>query len=635
MTAPTDPLPLNVGLTEIYEHLDELYDRTVSVKDFGAVGDGVADDTDALNDAFITTSNDGRNCVMPAGTYKISDTLQATPHGSAFQSCHITGAGAGQWNAVYGKQTLIDATALTDRPAINIFAGRGCYLGGFQIQGSAKEIETQIAVGSMRYDSAWVTAGYRDSRYSPHCAISIDAGIGSTPPDGGYPDMTYVPSGSGSLGIVLDNLTIRRFVVGLMHNPQGGAQGDQWLLINPTIFNTKVAIAVGHAQARCGTVLGGHINRCRTAYDGQEYGQQQGAAPRFYGTQFVGMFELFSHASAIGSFMASGIRTEEVHRIGFIPGTDTLAYPVLFDDCEIHLLNPSLNPQSRCPIVLDCSNTNFIMNGGSLGEAEECFSILANNAILTGTQIRMANRFQPYVGGLQDLASPVELRRCKVIDSTSAVQYGGNARKVALSSRESECWSPTRRVTGSSIYEYIPVGGTNQDYVNVGTNSSIVFTATTLTFDNTDPNAFCVGDLIGWHFLAIGKSANTFKLPGAKVTAINSNTISCDLLYPRSYYDETYTGSGGAAQVYLRMWAPGVALTGDTNSNTTLSNVSPTTILQDGDWITAAAGIPAKTRVRSGGGTATITLSRAATDTAAGKTLYWDRLNVPTLTPAF
>ena len=36
-----------------------------------------------------------------------------------------------------------------------------------------------------------------------------------------------------------------------------------------------------------------------------------------------------------------------------------------------------------------------------------------------------------------------------------------------------------------------------------------------------------------------------------------------------------------------------------------------------------AAGIPAKTRVVSGGGTASVVLSRAATDTAAGKTLYW------------
>ena len=608
-------------------------DCCVSVKDFGAVGDGVTDDTDALNDAFITCSNNGDACFIPAGKYKISDTLQATPHGSTHQSCHITGAGAGYWGATVGNQTLIDASALTDRPAINIYRSRGAYLGHFQIQGSGKEIETQITVGSMRYDSSWVTSGYRDSRYSPHCGIAIDAGLGTTPPDGGYSSMTYGSGGGGTAFFVLDNIVIRRFVVGFMHNPEADAsQGDQWLLINPQIYNTKVAIAVGQAQARCGTVLGGGISRCRTAYDGLEYGQRQGAAPIFVGTQFWAVFELFSHDSGFGTCKAVGIRTEEVHRIGYIPGA-TLAYPTLFDDCEIHLLNPSLNPQSRCPVVLESTNANFIMNGGSLGEAEESFSIIANNAILTGTQIRVANRFQPYVGGRQDLGSPVELRGCRVVDSTAGLLYGSNARKVALSVRESECWSPTRRVTGASIYEYVPNSGTSQDYVSAGTNSSIAFTATTLTFDNTDPNAFCVGDLIGWQFLAIGKSANVFKLPGAKVTAINSNTISCDLLYPRSYYDETYSPS--SAQIYLRMWAPGVALTGDTNSNTTLSNVSPTTILQNGDWITADSGIPAKTRVRSGGGTATITLSRAATDTATGKVLYWDVLATPVLDPAF
>ena len=51
---------------------------TVSVKDFGAVGDGVADDTAAIQ-AAITT---GLNVFIPAGDYKITSTINAIPASS-------------------------------------------------------------------------------------------------------------------------------------------------------------------------------------------------------------------------------------------------------------------------------------------------------------------------------------------------------------------------------------------------------------------------------------------------------------------------------------------------------------------------------------------------------------------------
>lgn len=46
---------------------------TVSVKDFGAVGDGVTDDTAALSAFFAASS--GALCILPAGTYKITSLL--------------------------------------------------------------------------------------------------------------------------------------------------------------------------------------------------------------------------------------------------------------------------------------------------------------------------------------------------------------------------------------------------------------------------------------------------------------------------------------------------------------------------------------------------------------------------------
>jgi hypothetical protein len=51
--------------------------ETVSVKDFGAVGDGVTDDTAAVNAAFVHAVTVNKTVYIPAGAYKISSTIIA------------------------------------------------------------------------------------------------------------------------------------------------------------------------------------------------------------------------------------------------------------------------------------------------------------------------------------------------------------------------------------------------------------------------------------------------------------------------------------------------------------------------------------------------------------------------------
>lgn len=47
----------------------------INFKQFGAVGDGIADDTDAVKQAFNTAISTGRNIFVDSGTYKISDEI--------------------------------------------------------------------------------------------------------------------------------------------------------------------------------------------------------------------------------------------------------------------------------------------------------------------------------------------------------------------------------------------------------------------------------------------------------------------------------------------------------------------------------------------------------------------------------
>lgn len=74
---------------------------TVSVKDFGAVGDGVTDDSTAIQNA-VNTMTSGGTLVFPFGTYKINTSI-------LIQNSDIT---------ILGNGSTIDATTLTYNAAV-------------------------------------------------------------------------------------------------------------------------------------------------------------------------------------------------------------------------------------------------------------------------------------------------------------------------------------------------------------------------------------------------------------------------------------------------------------------------------------------------------------------------------------
>ena len=80
--AMTKPLSAQVRFTQdgtgaVERLASEKLKEWVSVKDFGAVGDGVADDTAAIQNAL----NTGKAVYVPAGTYNITALIYTTAHG--------------------------------------------------------------------------------------------------------------------------------------------------------------------------------------------------------------------------------------------------------------------------------------------------------------------------------------------------------------------------------------------------------------------------------------------------------------------------------------------------------------------------------------------------------------------------
>lgn len=106
---------------------DKNYDR-VSSADFGAVGDGVTDDTLALQRAFNFSASTGKLLVLLPGTYLISSTLSVNAGANIRgDSGTLTGS---------ARKTLITTnTALN--PMIDVSNGKWATIGGFNLDGNS------------------------------------------------------------------------------------------------------------------------------------------------------------------------------------------------------------------------------------------------------------------------------------------------------------------------------------------------------------------------------------------------------------------------------------------------------------------------------------------------------------------
>ena len=122
----------------------QLADEQVSVKDYGAVGDGVADDTKSFIDAF--SENKGTKVIIPTGTYLI--TKQVSIFGDVeFQNAKVISTNNSQ-DYMFNVDGLDEINIIgfkynndTGRGAIKISNTKTVRLRSFDISGYSAETD--------------------------------------------------------------------------------------------------------------------------------------------------------------------------------------------------------------------------------------------------------------------------------------------------------------------------------------------------------------------------------------------------------------------------------------------------------------------------------------------------------------
>lgn len=203
------------------------------------------------------------------GLYKTTDTL-AVGWGQALYTLSLQACnrGRGTYSFVVGPPGVTLLPTKTDRCTVNITGARQSSIKGLQILGQNINYINSTVIPTLPWpttaagwlDPAITPAGGQPgglTQRTPYAAVCVDAFI-STAPSPAYPNQTF-PAWTGivsqygqdpSSDIVISDMVIQGFAVGIVVQPNGDANGDFNKIQNLACISTVYCIALGNGQNR-------------------------------------------------------------------------------------------------------------------------------------------------------------------------------------------------------------------------------------------------------------------------------------------------------------------------------------------------------------------------------------------------
>lgn len=407
------------GVGAVTRTIQEKLRDVISVKDFGAVGDGIADDTAAIQaaiNAAIYNNNlntaDGLKLrvYIPGGIYRITDTIHIGygTLSSQYTSCVVEGDGYAYRAEIFAGTAII--ADFNDRPAFNFQGARGSVLRGLAIKGKnfnwIQSNNLGYETGNLLDDlipSNWVNPAFpasASSRYAPYAAISIDAYAGNKPAVS-YPNVNY-PAFLGSVAqynktfssdVLIEDVYINGFVVGVVNQPcDADANADYTALRRVSIDSCQYGVSVCNTQSRAFHMDSVKVIFVYTALTTNKHGRQNG---RLNGTIFdfnvgqsINLIELNSSAF-YGPVTFLHWYCEACWRIGSITSSTSVETSLIFQSCifEFTLQTdargvPNKMLDGAASVPMDC---RFI--GCNFGNFKSVLTLWQLGCKLEGSQI--------------------------------------------------------------------------------------------------------------------------------------------------------------------------------------------------------------------------------------------------------
>ena len=323
----------------------------INTKQFGEIGDGIADDTQAIQDCIDfalynrgnTSSGQPLEVVIIGPVCRTTDTLHIGYGIVSFNGCSVRGTTSKRRAEAPNVGTAIRAD-FTDRPIINIQGARQTRLREIWLEGTLDYTGIPSEGSEPLDEIAWTAVG-GDGRHNPFAAITIDA-YGGVRPAQSYPDVTY-PSFFGAVPqygkltsseIRIENVGLRRVNTGIALQPADvDANGDFVKIDTVNIEDAKYGVSIGNGQSRNVEIRNFIGNRIFTAFVNTVHGRRIG---RFGGPiincsfgGFVGRIFEFSSTSALGTTSFQNLYAESLHRIGDFTSSTGAEGALTFDSC--------------------------------------------------------------------------------------------------------------------------------------------------------------------------------------------------------------------------------------------------------------------------------------------------------------